>query len=255
MSSLDTILAIASSGMLSQQFNMDVIANNIANINTPGFHRSRVEFADVIYDRSALPTAGESAFPVAGVRVAATRRLSTPGIVGSDHNALDLSIDGDGFFQVRMPDGTTAYTRDGTLSLDADGRLVNSAGLVLLPEVRIDPSAESIDVTADGRVLVGQNGEITEVGQIALARFVEPAALEALGFNAFRETAASGPPITGAPGSQGLGGIVQRTTELSNVDLADEMLNMITAQRAYQLSSRAAQVADEMMRVANEIRG
>lgn len=254
MSSLDTILSIASSGMLSQQFNMDVIANNIANVNTPGFHRSRVEFSDVIYDRSTLSAAGEGVLPVAGVRVAATRQLLNPGAVVPGQNTLDLSIDGDGFFQVRMPDGTTGYTRDGVLSLDANGRLVNSAGLVLVPEVQIDPSAQSINITADGRVLVGQNGEITDVGRIVLARFVEPAALEALGFGAFRETAASGPPITGTPGDGDMGAIVQRTVEVSNVDLADDMLNMITAQRAYQLSSRAAQVADEMMRVANEIR-
>ncbi|MGQ9674413.1 MAG: flagellar basal-body rod protein FlgG [Chloroflexota bacterium] len=252
MTSINTILSIAASGMLSQQFNLDVISNNVANVNTAGYRRSRVEFADVVYAQSGVASE-ELGLPVAGVRVAATRTIFAPGTWVSSGSHLDLAIDGEGYFQVLLPDGSTGYTRSGTFSLDAQGRLVNSEGLVLLPEIRFDVPAENVDISSDGRVFVRQNDEITEVGQITLARFAEPAGLEAVGHGAFRETAASGAPVAGAPETVGFGSLVQGTLELSNVDLAEEMVNMITAQRAYQMSSRAAQVADEMMQVANQI--
>lgn len=252
MTSISTILSIAASGMLSQQFNLDVISNNVANVNTAGYRSSRIEFADVVYAQSG-ESSGELGLPVAGVRVAATRTIMTPGVWISSGNHLDLAIDGEGYFQVLLPDGSTGYTRNGTFSLDAQGRLVNSEGLVVLPEMRFDVPAENVNISSDGRVFVTQDDEITEEGQLTLARFAEPAGLEAVSFGAFRETVASGAPVVGAPETAGFGSLVQGTLELSNVNLAEEMVNMITAQRAYQMSSRAAQVADEMMQVANRI--
>lgn len=263
MTSINKVFGIAASGMLAQQANLDIIANNVANANTVGFKRSRAEFADVVYDRATLGPEAQptdqytppSILPVAGVEVVAASRVSSPGLLVPSRRHLDLAIEGEGFFQVRLPDGTTGYTRDGALSLDANGHLVNSSGLALLPELRIEVPAEQIEISGDGRVLAREGEEVAEVGQITLAKFANPMGLLAIGHNLFRETAASGAPITGQPGSQNLGSLRPQTLELSNVDIAEEMVNMVTAQRAYQLSSRALQVADEMLGMANSLRG
>lgn len=254
MTSLNTILGIGASGMLSQQFNLDIIANNMANANSVGYQKVRAVFSDVVFDRSTTAN-GEELLPVGGVQVTATQTLSSPGSLLPSNNPLDLAIEGDGYFQVRLTDGSIGYSRDGTLSLDAQGYLVNSSGLRLVPELQLDVAVNDVHISPEGRVSVYLDGQVTEVGQITLARFVQPDNLEAVGGNVFRETPASGAPVLGQPGSNNWGSLVARTYESSNVDLAEEMLNLITAQRAYQLSSRAVQVADEMMQAANNMRG
>jgi flagellar basal-body rod protein FlgG len=254
MTTLNTLLGIGASGMLSQQSNLDIIADNMANANSVGYKKVRAVFSDVVFER-VNATGGEALLPVGGVQIAATQTLLGPGKPLQGSSPLDLTIQGDGYFQVRLPDGSLGYTRDGTFSLDADGRLVNSSGLELEPGLQFDVAANDIQIGPDGRVTVYREGEIAEVGQITLARFAEPANLEAIGDGVFRETPASGAPVLGGPGSANMGSLAVRSYESSNVDLAEEMLNLITAQRAYQLSSRAVQVADEMMQAANNLRG
>jgi flagellar basal-body rod protein FlgG len=252
MTSLNTLLGITASGMLSQQFNLDVISNNMANVNSAGYKRVRADFTDVVMGRASA--GGESGLPVAGVQVSASQTLFAPGIIVPTGDNLNLSIQGDGYFQVRLPDGSTGYTRDGSFTLDVEGRLVNSAGLELLPGFQFNVAADDIQISPEGRITVSSPDGVTEAGRITLATFAESANLLAVGNSVFKETPASGAPVVGAPGSAGFGALATQTVERSNVDLADEMLNLITAQRAYQLSSRATQVVDEMMQAANDLR-
>ncbi len=253
----------AATGMTAQQTSIDVIANNLANVNTVGFKASRVDFQDLVYQTLREPGAAatESTQVPTGVQVglgakyAAVQRIFTPGELRQTGNNLDLAIEGDGFFQIQLPDGRTAYTRDGAFKLDGQGRLVNSDGLPLQPEITIPPDAVSVSVGSDGTVSVTVAGESEpqQIGQITLAKFLNPAGTTNLGHNLMLPTPASGDPITAAPGSEGLGTIGQGLLELSNVNIIEEMVSMIVAQRAYEVDSKAIQVADEMLAMANNL--
>ncbi len=254
----------AASGMLAQQMNVDTIANNLANLNTTGFKKMKVEFQDVLYQNIKQPGAASavgSTLPVGlsvgyGTRAVSTVRQYTPGDLQLTGNPLDLAIAGDGFFQVQMPDGSIGYTRDGSFKISADGRIVNSDGYYLLPEVTIPEDATSVSVSSDGIIQVQQVGQDdpAEIGQIELTRFINPAGLLATGRNLLHESAASGDPIVDVPGQNGLGSIDQGALEMSNVKVVDEMVNMIVAQRAYEMNSKAIQTADDMAQIANNLK-
>lgn len=254
----------AASGMNAQQLNVDVIANNLANVNTSGFKRSRVDFQDVMYQTDRVPgsaSARGSQLPTGiqvglGTRPGAVYKLFSQGTFQATGNELDLVIEGNGFFQVVQPDGTTAYTRDGGFKLDNQGRIVTSDGYPLEPEITIPAEASQVAVGSDGTVAVKLPGqvEMQEVGQIQLASFVNPSGLSSIGKNLFAATAASGDPQTGTPGLNNLGGLVQGYIEQSNVDTVQEMVQMIVAMRAYEVNSKAIQTSDEMLQVANQVR-
>jgi len=254
----------AASGMSAQQMNVDNIANNLANVNTTGFKKSKIEFQDVLYQRlsdagvssitgSVIPTNLEVGY---GVKPVATTRQFEMGELQSTENPFDMAIEGNGFFQIALPDGTTGYTRDGTMKISPDGRLITSDGFFLTPEITIPEDAESVNITPQGVISVMQVGqeEPTEVGQLELARFVNPAGLSAIGHNLFEQTAASGDPITAVPGEEGLGRIAQGYLEVSNVDVVNEMVNMIIAQRAYEVNSKAIQTSEDMTQIANNLK-
>ncbi len=254
----------AASGMLAQQMNVDNIANNLANVNTTGFKRSKVEFQDVLYQnfrRAGSATAVGSQLPTGlaigyGTRVNATVRHFSGGTLMPTGNPLDLAISGDGFFQIQYPDGTTAYSRDGAFKLSSDGRVVTSDGYFMLPELTIPEDATAVSIGGDGVVevlMVGQD-EPTQIGQIELARFVNPAGLMAIGHNLLVSTGASGDPITDVPTQSGMGQIDQGALETSNVKVVDEMVNMIIAQRSYEMNSKAIQTADDMAGIANNLK-
>lgn len=254
----------AASGMVAQQMNVDNIANNLANVSTTGFKRSKVEFQDVLYQNykragSASAVGAESPTGLAvgyGTRAAATVRHFSEGNLMLTGNPLDLALSGDGFFQVQYPDGTTAYTRDGAFKLSGDGRIVTSDGFFLLPELTIPEDATAISVGTDGivEVMIAGEEEPTEIGQIELARFINPAGLMAIGRNLLVPTGASGDPITDVPTQNGLGQIDQGYLEMSNVKVVDEMVNMIVAQRSYEMNSKAIQTADDMAAIANNLK-
>lgn len=254
----------AASGMIAQQLNVDTIANNLANVNTIGFKRQRVDFQDLMYqttraagtpvaDGVQLPTGVEVGL---GTRVAATTKNFTQGAFQSTGNALDLVIEGDGFFQVVTPNGETAYTRAGAFKRDSAGNIVTPDGYQLEPAITLPAGAEDITVGADGSVSVllpGQTDRQT-VGQITIARVANPAGLRSLGHSLYGVTAASGPAEAGTPGKDGRGYVAGGTLELSNVQVVEEMVSMITAQRAYEANSQAIKVADEMLQTANNAR-
>ncbi len=254
----------AASGMAAQQMNVDNIANNLANVNTTGFKESRVEFQDVLYQNyrragsaSAIGTELPTGLAVGyGTRVSATVRHYSEGNLMSTGNPLDLAISGDGFFQVQYPDGTTAYTRDGAFKLSADGRIVTSDGFYLLPEITVPENATSISIGSDGvvEVMISGQEEPSQIGQLELARFINPAGLMAIGRNLLVPTGASGDPITDIPTQNGLGQIDQGYLEMSNVKVVDEMVNMIVAQRSYEINSKAIQTADDMAGIANNLK-
>lgn len=253
----------AASGMAAQQTNIDVIANNLANVNTTGFKSSRVDFQDLFYQSIQLPgapstetTQQPSGIQVGlGTRPAAVQKLFSPGDLRQTGNPLDVAIEGDGFLQLTDPDGRVVYTRDGALKLDGQGRLVNTDGYTLEPELVIPADAQSISIGVDGTVSVTVPGQSTpqQVGQIQLAKFPNPGGLNSIGHNLFLPTASSGEATTGTPGSQGFGRLAQGTLEMSNVRIIDEMVNMIIAQRAYEVNSKCIQIADEMLAMANNI--
>ena len=251
----------AGTGMKGQQVNLDVISNNIANVNTVGFKKYRVDFQDLMYqnlraagtvtgdDNNQVPTGVDLGH---GTKVAATQRVYLQGAFQETGNDLDLVIQNDGFFQIPMPDGTLAYTRDGSFKRDETGRVVTSDGYVLEPAITIPENVLSITVSSDGRVSVTEPGQNApqEIGQIELARFINPAGLSALGQNLYIQTAASGEPIVNPPGTEGAGTIVQRYLEMSNVQLVEEMVNMIVCQRAYEVNGKAITTSDEMLQTA-----
>ncbi|MBU8934560.1 MAG: flagellar basal-body rod protein FlgG [candidate division Zixibacteria bacterium] len=254
----------AASGMIAQQMNVDNIANNLANVNTTGFKRSKIEFQDVLYQNlrkagtaSALGSEVPTGLAIGyGTRAAASSRQFTEGNLTRTGNPLDLAISGDGFFQIQHPDGTTAYTRDGAFKISGDGRIVNVDGYILDPEITIPQNATAISVGTDGTIEVSIPGQSdpTNLGQIELARFVNPAGLEALGRNLLVATRASGDPLTDIPTQSGLGSLDQGYLEMSNVEVVDEMVNMIVAQRAYEMNSKAIQTADDMASIANSLK-
>ena len=254
----------AASGMKAQQMNVDNIANNLANVNTTGFKKSRIEFQDILYQKirkAGSASAAGTRIPVDleigyGVRPAATTRTFSQGSMMPTDNPFDVCIEGSGFYRILMPDGTYAYTRDGAFKLSQDGRLVTSDGFILDPELTIPAEAGGINVSMDGLVSVIMPGESEplEVGQLELTRFINPAGLSAIGHNLYTESSASGDPITGNPANEGFGRIVQGYLEYSNVDVVTEMVNMIIAQRAYEISSKAIQTSDDMSGIVNHLK-
>lgn len=254
----------AASGMVAQQANIDTISNNLANVSTTGYKKTRMEFQDLIYQNLREPgseNAQGNQIPTGlqlghGVRPVATQKIYTQGNYQQTGNPLDVVIEGNGFLQITMPDGSLAYTRDGGLKKDGQGRLVNSDGYMLEPQITIPDNATSVNITADGNVSVAIPGNNTpqQIGQIQLVNFVNPAGLNNSGRNLMTETAASGNPIVGTPGQDGLGTIAQYFIEMSNVQVVEEMVNMIVAQRAYEVNSKAIQASDEMLQQANNLR-
>jgi len=254
----------AASGMQSQQTNIDVIANNLANVNTTGFKKSRADFQDLMYQNmktTGSPSTNTTQVPTGiqiglGTRLAAVTKLFTSGDFTQTGNDLDMAIEGDGFFQIQMPDGTTAYSRAGAFKKDSTGRIVTSDGYPLLPEIVIPTNATKISIGNDGTVSVTQAGQTapTNVGNIQLAQFANPAGLAAQGKNLFLQTDASGNATTGTPGQTGIGTITQGFLEMSNVNVASEMVNMIVGQRAYEINSKAVQASDEMLQTANNMK-
>ena len=255
----------AASGMKGQQTNMDVIAHNIANVNTYGGKKVRAEFQDLIYQniRDAGAASGaDSQYPTGlqvglGTRVAATNRIFTQGPLQTTDNPTDIGIQGEGFFRITMPDGTTAYTRDGSFKLDSQRRLVTTDGYPLADNITIDDNApsDSITISDDGRVSdTPAGGTQQEVGQIQLARFVNPSGLTAIGKNLFVVSAASGDAIESEPGVDGAGTLTQGTLEMSSVQIVEEMVNMIISQRAYESNSKAVTTSDSMLEIANGLK-
>lgn len=255
----------ASTGMAAQQLNIDTIAHNLANVNTTAFKRSRAEFADLLYQIQRLPGSSASnvgVFPVGmqvgvGVRPVTVSKEFVQGNLRQTFNELDLAIEGSGFFQVTRPDGTTMYTRSGSFKRDNTGNLVTGDGDTLVPTITIPSGALKIDIGQDGTVSVLLPGvaQATQVGQIQLVRFDNPSGLMAQGNNLYLESTASGPAQQGTPGfATGFGLIQQGFLETSNVNIADEMVNMIIAQRSYELNAKAIQASDDMMAVANNLR-
>ena len=256
-------LYTAASGMQAQQSNIDVVANNLANVNTTGFKKSRMEFADLVTQQvkaAGSPTSASSDAPTGlevglGTRTVATSRDFTTGNLRSTGNPLDLAIQGRGFLQVALPDGTTGYTRAGTLHLSADGTLVNADGYKIEPSITIPANATSISISATGIVSVAIAGQTatTQVGTLELASVQNPAGLSAIGGNVFTVTTASGDATTGAPGTDGMGTLQQGFVEESNVSVVEEMVNMILGQRAYEANSKVVKAADEMLQQVNSM--
>ncbi len=254
----------AATGMQAQALNLDVISNNLANVNTSGFKKSRAEFQDLLYEtiRPAGTASSQDTQVPAGIqlghgtRTSSVLKLFSQGNMENTKNELDLAIEGDGFFQITVPNGEIAYTRDGAFKLDSQSRIVNSDGFVLEPEIAIPSDAMSISVGIDGTVSVLQAGENVPsvIGNIELARFVNPSGLISMGKNLFSKSDASGDEITGIAGENGLGTLAQGFLEMSNVSVVDEMVNMITAQRAYESNSKAIQTADDMLSFANNVK-
>lgn len=250
-------LWIARTGLDAQQTQLDVISNNLANVSTNGFKRSRAVFEDLLYQTLRQPGAQNtqetkisSGLQIGtGVRPVATERIHTQGNLQQTGNSLDLAIQGNGFLQIQLPDGTTAYTRDGSLQMDDQGQIVTASGYTLQPPVVIPNDALSITVGKDGTVSVMQPGQTapTVVGNVQLATFVNPGGLQSAGENLFLETASSGTPTPNTPGTNGAGVINQGYVETSNVNVAEELVNMITTQRAYELNSRSIQTSDQML--------
>ncbi|MGB9716291.1 MAG: flagellar basal-body rod protein FlgG [Thermodesulfovibrionales bacterium] len=257
-------LFIAATGMEAQKLNIDVIANNLANVNTVGFKKSRADFQELFYQDLKTPgatSAEGSEIPSGiqiglGVRPVAVQKIFLQGDFANTGNSLDLVIEGDGFFQIMMPDGTLAYSRSGAFKLDSEGRIVNSDGYPLEPSITIPTDTINITVGSDGKITVLQAGSATpsEIGQIELARFINPGGLKSIGRNLFTPTASSGDPLLGTPGSEGFGTINQGFVELSNVNIVEEMVNMIISQRAYEVNSKAIQTSDEMLQIVNNLR-
>lgn len=262
---MERSLWTAATGMNAQQFQLDVIANNLANVNTHGYKRDRAQFEDLLYATLRLPgtpITGGGKIPTGiqvghGVKVAGTQKIHSEGPLEGTKNPLDISIKGQGFFQVLLPNGETGYTRDGTFSKDAEGKIVNANGYILQPEITIPEDATNISITEDGTVFAIMGGDMKtpeEIGKIELVRFVNPAGLSAWGNNVLKETGASGEPLTGSPGEAGFGRIAQGFIEMSNVNVVEEMVKMIVAQRAYEFSSKAIQTADTMLGVISTLK-
>ncbi len=250
-------LWIAKTGLEAQQLSMDVIANNLANVSTNGFKRSRAVFEDLLYQTLRQPGAKstqQTEIPSGlqlgtGVHPVATERVHTQGNLQQTGNALDLAISGSGFFQILQGDGTTAYTRDGSFQLNSQGQIVTASGYVVQPAITIPSTALSVTISRDGIVSVLNSGSTTatEVGQLQLANFINPGGLQSKGENLYAETSSSGSPTTGNPGGNGLGFLDQGYVETSNVNVAEELVNMIQAQRAFEINSRAITAADQML--------
>jgi len=252
----------AATGMTAQQLNLDVIAHNLANVNTTGFKKSRAEFQDLLYQTHRFPgteTAGGQQIPVGiqvgmGTRPIAVEKLFTQGDYVQTQSQLDLAIEGEGFFAI-LRNGEELYTRTGAFKLDSNGTIVDAEGNPLQPEFVVPADAVEVAIDSGGNITaLDQAGNELATGRITLVRFVNPGGLFALGKNLYRPTAASGDPVEGNPGEEGYGTIAQGFQEMSNVDVVTEMVQMIVAQRAYEINSKAIQTADEMLNIANNVK-
>jgi len=258
-------MSTAASGMKAQQLNIDTIANNLANMNTNGYKRSHAEFQDLLYEKVApggtLGLQGEAS-PVRvevghGVKLVATRKDFGQGLIESTNNPLDIMVEGDGFFQLLLPDGSIAYSRDGSFKLDAERNIVTSTGYRLEPAVQVPADAIEIAVSRDGIFgvrLQGDSSSIQEIGRLELARFPNPAGLESRGGNLFLETPNSGTPLLAEPGREGIGEVAGGFLEKSNVEAVTELVSMIAAQRAYELNAKTISMADEMLQTVNRLK-
>ncbi|MBU2810500.1 flagellar basal-body rod protein FlgG [Acidithiobacillus thiooxidans] len=250
-------LYVAATGLEGEQTKMDVIANNLANVNTTGFKQSRAVFQDLLYQNLRQPGAQSSQttqYPSGlqlgtGVRVVSTERLMTQGNLTQTGNALDVGINGQGFFQIMQPNGTIAYSRDGTFQMNNQGQLVTSNGYLVQPPVTIPPNAQSITIGSDGTVSVVLPGQAQpqQVGTIQLANFINPTGLQSIGDNLYLQTGSSGAPQTGQPTLNGLGSVQQGYLESSNVNVVSELVDMIATQRAYEINSKAVSTSDSML--------
>lgn len=258
-------LDIGATGMLAQQTNVDVISNNIANMTTTGFKRQRAAFLDLIYQNIDRPGSTSSSAGTTvpagiqlglGVRPGSVYRIHEQGAIQITENVLDVAITGEGFFQIQMPSGDTAYTRDGTFQINENGELVTVQGYLVDPGITIPADAVDIDINPNGEVLVQQPGTVasTNVGQIQLANFVNPTGLEAIGDNLYLETDASGTPTTGNPNEDEFGALQQGALEQSNVNVVEEITKLISAQRAYEMNSNIISTSDEMLQTVSQLR-
>jgi flagellar basal-body rod protein FlgG len=249
-------LAIGAAGMQAQQSQVDAIANNLANVNTPAYKKTRVAFTDLVGRALLDANGGMGVATPMGVAAASTSKLFDPGELRKTEAALDVAIQGDGFLELAMPDGTRAFTRGGTLKVNADGQLATQAGLPLKGAITIPDNAESVVIASTGRVQVRVAGQsaLTDAGQLELARFTHSQGLSAQGGNVYRATDASGEPSTGKPGEEGLGTLAQGYLEGSNVKLVEEMVQLMVAQRAYEASVKVVQASDEMLGLVNGLR-
>ncbi len=261
---MNPALWISKTGLDAQQTRMSVISNNLANVNTTGFKRDQAIFQDLIYQNRRQvggQTTEDSRAPTGmligtGVRVVATEKLHNQGNIIQTGKSLDIAILGRGFFQIQQPDGSLAYTRDGTFQMDADGQVVTSQGLLLQPALTIPADTQTISIGQDGTVTVlsGNNTTPTQIGNIQLADFVNPSGLQPEGNNLFTETASSGAPTTGTPGLTGLGTLENGALETSNVNVVEELVNMIETQRAYEMNSKVISTTDQMLQyISNNI--
>jgi flagellar basal-body rod protein FlgG len=258
-------LYTTATGMKAQQTMVDMIANNIANVNTAGFKRAQASFEDLLYVTLQSPGlasgVGGAAAPIgtqigSGTRLNGTTKVYSAGTLEITDRQLDVSIDGDGFFGIVLPDGGTGYTRDGQFQINAEGKLVTGNGNVLIPEITLPADTLDINIDAEGRVsgrTAGSPDTATQFGQITIHRFINPSGMLAVGGNVMRQTAASGAPVTSTPGINGLGTLKQGFVERSNVSIVNELVNLIVAQRAYEVNSRAIQASDQMLSTATNI--
>jgi flagellar basal-body rod protein FlgG len=257
-------LYIAATGMNAQQAQMDVTSNNLANVSTNGFKSSRAVFEDLLYQTIRQPGANstqQTELPSGlqlgtGVQQVATERLYTQGVLQPTGNSKDVAINGAGFFQVLMPDGTTSYTRDGSFQTNAQGQLVTSSGYQVIPAITIPANATSLTIGKDGVVTITQPGSsnAVQIGAMQVATFINPAGLQGLGENLFAETSTSGAPNVSQPGLNGAGSINQNYVEASNVNVVQELVNMIQTQRAYEINSKAVTTSDQMLQTVNQMK-
>ena len=256
-------LYIAKTGLDAQQSQLDVISNNLANVSTNGFKRSRAVFEDLLYQnmrQAGAQSSQQTQIPAGlqvgtGVRPIANVRNHSQGNLQQTGNSMDMAVNGQGFFQVLLPDGTTGYTRDGSFHIDVQGQLVTSNGFPVQPAVTIPSGALSVTVGQDGTISITQAGSTTptQVGALQIANFINPAGLQAQGQNIYLETAASGGPTTGTPGTNGLGVVSQGYVETSNVNVVEELVGMIQTQRAYEINSKAIQTSDQMLQKLSQL--
>ncbi|MDP8241026.1 MAG: flagellar basal-body rod protein FlgG [Candidatus Hatepunaea meridiana] len=257
-------LRTAALGMAAQQLNVDTIANNLANVNTTGYKKNNVEFQDLLYEtiQAGSSSGGEGNEKPGDIQIGmgnkpiSTFRCFTQGNITETGNSLDIAIEGNGFFQIQKPDGEYAYTRDGALRINSTGNLVSVSGLRVYPEIMLPENVASVNISQDGIISVLFQGESEpeEIGQLELATFMNSAGLRAIGGNLYEQTEASGEPAYGPPGEDGFGTVVQGYLEKSNVDVVQEMINLIVAQRAYEINSKAVKTADEILAMTNNLK-
>jgi len=260
---MNPALSAAATGMMAQQTRTEIISNNLANVNTPGFKRSRAHFEDLLYQtvqgQQILGDPDATTSPAIqvgrGTRLAGVERMHQQGPIEQTSRNLDIAVEGEGFFQIQMPNGETTYSRDGSFQISDQGLLVTSGGQALQPPIRVPADSAELTISATGIVTVrrGQDIQPTEIGRIELARFANPSGLLALGQNLYAPTASSGQPVVGFPADEGMGRLQQGSLEGSNVEIVQEMVEMISAMRAYEINSKAIKTADEMGQIANNI--